>query len=144
MLCEQNWDLPQGKDISRIFVCGASGQWIPNKDLADCSGNYTVSSSFYERKASVDLHATFEYCQVVVIAAQIYLICCMCTYVYKSKYPSHIGFHFHHAITPCMSMSVRGYDSFIGKSHIGIVFYISLHPISTPRHIYIMPLSPHT
>ncbi|KAK2167896.1 hypothetical protein NP493_1251g00022 [Ridgeia piscesae] len=37
VLCQQNWDLPPGKPISRLYVCGASGQWIPKMNISACS-----------------------------------------------------------------------------------------------------------
>ncbi|KAI0228091.1 hypothetical protein LSAT2_021414, partial [Lamellibrachia satsuma] len=40
VLCEEHWDLPPGNDISRLYVCGASGQWIPSLDVFACSEPY--------------------------------------------------------------------------------------------------------
>ncbi|KAI0231195.1 hypothetical protein LSAT2_018427 [Lamellibrachia satsuma] len=40
VLCEERWDLPPGDDISRLYVCGASGQWIPSQDVFACSEPY--------------------------------------------------------------------------------------------------------
>ena len=39
VLCQQDWDLPPGKHLSRLYVCGASGQWIPEMSISACSGS---------------------------------------------------------------------------------------------------------
>lgn len=37
VLCQQTRDPPPGKDISRLYVCGASGHWTPRIDISACS-----------------------------------------------------------------------------------------------------------
>ena len=83
VLCQQYWDLPLGKDISRVFVCGASGHWIPNMGITACSGNCTVSSSFYYGTAMDNLRYVTYILYDGYHPSSYVFVCVICTYCYK-------------------------------------------------------------
>ncbi|KAK2178497.1 hypothetical protein NP493_541g01002 [Ridgeia piscesae] len=51
VLCRQNSDLPPWKNISRLYVCGASGQWKPEMDISACSVEYFTDDESDEVKS---------------------------------------------------------------------------------------------
>ena len=43
VLCQETQDLSPGEDISRLYVCGASGKWSLEMDIGACSGTGETS-----------------------------------------------------------------------------------------------------
>ena len=43
MLCQETRDLSPREDITRLYVCGASGKWSLKMDIGTCSGTGETS-----------------------------------------------------------------------------------------------------
>ena len=43
VLCQETRELSPGEDISRLYVCGASGKWSLKMDIGACSGTGVTS-----------------------------------------------------------------------------------------------------
>lgn len=48
-LCAETFTVPRGIEPNKMFVCAASGRWMPSNQMPNCSGraiNSTISKYF--------------------------------------------------------------------------------------------------